>query len=90
MLSTDEIKYIEEQQELFNMVINSLYLPNGYSGVVDKLDKINIRIGGKKTARHCSSCLMTLFKDLQRLYTKAKEQQLAEIKPTKRIKEIYV
>ena len=68
MLSENEIDYISANLEAFDLVINHQYLPNGYSKVVDDLDKISIRLGNKKLQRGCASCIATLFKDLFKQY----------------------
>ena len=74
ILTTTEIELIKENQDVFNLVLNHGYLPNGYSVIVRELDKIWTRIDGRSTKLHCSSCIIDLFKNLNYEYNNQPKQ----------------
>ena len=68
METNETILTIEKHRNLYDLVINHGYLPNGSNAAVMELDAISVAYGSRKTDLYCPNCVKELFKRVFETY----------------------
>jgi hypothetical protein len=68
MENNETILTIEKHRNLYDLVINHGYLPNGSNAAVMELDAISVSYGHRKTDLYCPACVKELFKRVFETY----------------------
>lgn len=62
METNQTILTIEKHRNLYDLIFNHGYLPNGSAAAVIELDLISQSLGHRKTDLYCPGCVKDLFK----------------------------